>query len=246
MAPRRSGSSGPTTHYVSSSATRAPATRKHGGLGLGLAITRHIVELHGGSISAESPGNGLGTTITVTLPIRAIYDARTEAEAIEEAEIDSAPSAEMAAASGSESNDGALRGIEILVVDDDEDSREMVKHVLEKVGAKVSAVDSAQAAVAFVRRHPLDLLISDIGMPDEDGFALMRKIRALPDEEGAKVPGIALTAYARKEDAQQAIRVGYQRHLPKPVNVEALVGVILSLTKEMPRARQLATGDHSA
>ena len=222
-------------------------TRKHGGLGLGLAITRHIVELHGGSISAESPGPGLGTTITVTLPIRAVYDTRSEAEAIDDAETDSAPSAEIAAASGeSGTSAGVLKGLEILVVDDDEDSREMVKHVLERVGASVSTVDSAQAAVAFIRQHPLDLLISDIGMPDEDGFALMKRVRALPENEGAKLPAIALTAYARKEDAQQAIHVGYQRHLRKPVNVEALVGVIQSLTKEMPREHRTASGQHPA
>ncbi|MGH7282486.1 MAG: response regulator, partial [Polyangiaceae bacterium] len=152
---------------------------------------------------------------------------------------------EIAAAHGDDpSHAGALAGIEILVVDDDEDSREMVKHVLERVGASVTAVESARDAVAFVRRSPVDLLISDIGMPDEDGFSLMKKIRELPEKNASRVPGIALTAYARKEDAQQAIRVGYQRHLPKPVNVDALVGVILSLTKEKSAA--VDASDHSA
>ncbi len=190
-------------------------TRRYAGLGLGLAIVRHLVEMHGGTVTVESGGPGLGAAFTVDLPIRPVRQAETDAPP--EAEVKAAPSIAPSQPAG------ALSGVAILVVDDDEDSRLLVERALREAGASVTAVDSARAAIAFIESHRLDLMISDIGMPVEDGFSLMRRVRALPADRGGQTPALALTAYARGEDVQRAHQVGYQCHLAKPADVDTLI-----------------------
>jgi len=193
-------------------------TRKHGGLGLGLAIVRHLVECHGGHVTAESRGLGTGSTFIVQLPIRGIVEEAADAPAVAEVAGGTTPRA-----------DGAFSGLEILVVDDDEDSRFFIEAALARAGASVTVVDSAAAAFTALQRSRVDVLISDIGMPGEDGFSLMHRVRALPAHKGGAVPAIALTAYARSEDATQALGVGYQQHLAKPADIDALLRAVASL-----------------
>jgi PAS domain S-box-containing protein len=192
-------------------------TKRFAGLGLGLAIVRHLVEMHGGSVTVDSEGPGLGSTFTVTLLTRAIYGAKPEGKA-------------KAMPSTAKSQPAStLSGVKVLVVDNDEDSRHVVESALERVGASVKSVDSARAAIDFIENHPVDVMISDIGMPDEDGYSLMRRVRALPETRGGQVKAIALTAYARDDDAMRARQVGYQRHLAKPADVDDLTRSVAEL-----------------
>ncbi|WP_394846773.1 ATP-binding protein [Pendulispora brunnea] len=201
--------------------------RKYGGLGLGLAITRHIAELHGGSVSVESQGEGNGSTFIVSLPIRAIYEAELEARAA----IPTASSAR--SSSPPERNSTLLVGVDVLVVDDDEDSRVIVQQALRRAGASVITADSARSAMNLLLERRVDVVVSDIGMPEEDGFAFIQRVRSLPPNQGGNVPAIALTAYARSEDAARALRVGYQRHLAKPAEVDALVRMVATLVNPL-------------
>lgn len=202
-------------------------TRRHAGLGLGLAIVRHLVEMHGGTVTVESGGSGLGTTFTVTLPIRALLDAEAEAEA--QARATAEGEAEATPSRMASQPPDALAGIEILVVDDDEDSRLLLRAALERVGGSVHVVESARAALAFIESHPVDVMVSDIGMPEEDGYRLMQRVRALPASRGGQVPALALTAYARREDARRAYQAGYQTHLAKPADVDELTREVARL-----------------
>ncbi|MFN2531295.1 MAG: PAS domain S-box protein [Pyrinomonadaceae bacterium] len=197
-------------------------TRQHGGMGLGLAIVRHLVELHGGFVQAISPGPGAGSIFTVCLPVLAIYQPGLYIDRVHPGarELLSTP----------EYGD-RLDGIRILVVDDEPDTRELLKTELESVGAKVILAGSAAEAFTNVTHEVPDVLISDIGMPVEDGYSLIRKLRNLPAERGGDLKAIALTAYARVEDRLQALRAGYQMHVPKPVDLAELVTVIASLVK---------------
>ncbi|HKQ51155.1 MAG TPA: PAS domain S-box protein [Pyrinomonadaceae bacterium] len=197
-------------------------TRQHGGMGLGLAIVRHLVELHGGTVRAESPGEGKGATFTVLLPVAPVYHAVAEGERVHPAARETLPFFECV---------DRLDGVRVLVVDDEPDTRELLKAGLGRCGAEVTAAASTAEALDAVRAAPPDLLISDIGMPDEDGYELIRRVRALTDEAGARVPAIALTAYARVEDRMQALRAGYQMHVPKPVEMAELVAVAASLVQ---------------
>jgi signal transduction histidine kinase/CheY-like chemotaxis protein/PAS domain-containing protein len=198
-------------------------TRTHGGLGLGLAISRHIVELHGGSISVRSKGEGHGSTFTVSLPVSPL---RQEVRAT---------SSRLGSSVGN--IDFQVRpelvDLRILVVDDEPDARDLVAAVLEQCGAKVTTAASARDALALLERELPDLLLSDIGMPEEDGYSLIRKVRALPG--AAHIPAAALTAYARAEDRRKALDAGYMMHIPKPVEPAELVSVIASLTRFAPR-----------
>jgi PAS domain S-box-containing protein len=197
-------------------------TRQHGGMGLGLAIVRHLVELHGGSVHAASPGEGQGSTFTVVLPIVPIYQIDSSGGRVHPAARDILPLAESV---------DRLDGLTILVVDDEPDTREMLRAALAECGADVSlAASTAEALVAIGARVP-DVLISDIGMPEEDGYQLIRRLREMPAETGGKVPAIALTAYARVEDRMHALRAGFQMHVPKPVELAELVAVVSSLVK---------------
>jgi PAS domain S-box-containing protein len=201
-------------------------TRAHGGLGLGLAIVRHIVELHGGTVRAESPGVGQGATFTVQLPIMVVH-ARGETDP-------SLPAYLAPAADVSMDRLPMLNGLEVLVVDDEADTRDLLTTVLERCDAKVVAVASAAEALEALRWLKPDVLVSDIGMPDEDGYALIRKVRALPPEQGGRIPAVALTAHARVEDRMRALSAGYQMHVAKPVEPTELVTIIASLVGRTP------------
>ncbi len=214
-------------------------TRQHGGLGLGLAIVRHLSEAHGGSVVAESDGPGQGTTFTVSLPIRAVDTSVVEpGEAAPDAESRSEPEARSETEPWEEPTGTAmdnheknlpLRKVRALVVEDDEDSLELIRVVLEGAGAAVAVAPSAQEALHRAR-DPFDVIISDIGMPEMDGYTLMRRLRALAST--AHVPAIALTAYARLEDAERALAAGYQQHLSKPVESTALITTVQRAVRE--------------
>jgi PAS domain S-box-containing protein len=195
-------------------------TRQHGGLGLGLAIVRHLVELHGGTVQAESQGEGLGATFVVNLPIVPVYQKENLAERVHPAARETLPLYDCPE---------KLDGLKVLVVDDEADTRELFRVGLGQCGAEVVTAGSVQEALAAIEEGRPDLLISDIGMPGEDGYELIRKVRALPASRGGKIPAIALTAYARTEDRLRALRAGYQMHISKPVELAELVTVMASL-----------------
>jgi PAS domain S-box-containing protein len=188
--------------------------RRHSGLGLGLAIARHLIELHGGSISATSPGKGKGATFTVALPVRVIQE-----EVDELATTTSIDRLAMRA---------ALDGLRVIVVDDELETRELLATVLETRGAEVRRCASAADALDVIQEWNPDVLISDIGMPEEDGYSLVAKVRSLSSEH-RHVPAVALTAYARAEDRMRALAVGFQMHVPKPVEVAELLLVVAKL-----------------
>lgn len=194
------------------------STRSHGGLGLGLAIVRHLVELHGGTVCAESPGIGQGATFIVTLPLKPALKPTTPEQL-----------------SPTEPNEVAenclpiLEGLRVLVVDDEVDARELIKAMLEPLGVKVKAAASAIEALVALQAFQPDVLVSDIGMPGENGYALIRQLRALEQEQLRRIPAVALTAYARAEDRTQALLAGFQLHVSKPVNQAELAAVVANL-----------------
>jgi len=191
--------------------------RTHGGLGLGLAIVRQLVELHGGTVEAQSDGLGRGATFTVRLPTHPATVADAVPAATKQAVAPATVPAEL---------DADLSGVQILVVDDEPDGREMLTHMLESWGAQVRSAGSADEALAALSENRPDLLISDIGMPRVDGYELMRRIRALRDPAEGDLAAIALTAFARGEDAVKAQEAGYGVHLPKPVDPSRLYSTI--------------------
>ena len=198
------------------------STRKHGGMGLGLAIVKHLIELHGGSVNAASPGANKGATFTVRLPVVPIYQIDPVAGGVHPAARSMLPPAEFAE---------RLDGIKVLVVDDEPDTRELLRVGLENCGAEVTVVANVADALSAMKRSPPDVLISDIGMPEQDGYDLIRSVRALAAKAGGRVPAIALTAYARVEDRLKALRSGYHMHVPKPVELAELITVVDSLVK---------------
>jgi CheY-like chemotaxis protein len=195
------------------------ATRSQGGLGLGLSIVRHFVELHGGTVEAFSEGEGKGATFTVRLPLTTLDAAAAPASS-------GGQTRELACPPG-------VVGVHVLLVEDEADVRESVVALLTGCGLKVTAVGSAEEGLAALMREPPDLLVSDIGMPGEDGFSFMRKVRALPPAQGGKVPAVAITAYAGAEERRKALLAGFQMHLAKPVPPDELLLVIATLTGRM-------------
>jgi PAS domain S-box-containing protein len=201
-------------------------TRKYGGLGLGLAIVRHLVELHGGYVSASSPGEGQGATFVVQIPLL----IKNLEPKVQNPESKFSPSASNVEDSESTEN-LELSGVRILVVDDDTDSRDFLDFALLDAGAQTTAVDSAAAAFEALSSSQFQVLVSDIGMPQEDGYSLIQRIRKLPTEKGGTIPAIALTAYASDADRNAAIAAGFQNHLPKPIAPDDLVNAIIELVK---------------
>ena len=198
-------------------------TREHGGLGLGLAIVRHLVELHGGVVNAYSDGAGKGAEFIVQLPT--LVSARTSQPGEERVH----PSA------GGNLSGGvpALAGVRVLVVDDERDAREIIAVILGEAGAEMATASSTREALDLVERWKPDVLISDIGMPGESGYDLIRKVRALPAGKGGQTPAIALTAYARVEDRLKILSAGFQMHVPKPIEPIELATVVASLAKRL-------------
>lgn len=203
----------------------ASTTRSHGGLGLGLSIVRQIAELHGGTVWAESDGPGRGSTFVVSLPVGGI-PSKGEASATT---LSKTPAAETTAAEAEPVAD--ISGVRVLVVDDDQDAREMVTRLLEERGAQVTAVASVALALQVLRKGPQDVIVSDIGMPEQDAYSLMGQVRLLPTEQGGTLPGIALTAFARKQDRQRALAAGFAEHVAKPVDASELILAIATLAK---------------
>ncbi|MDX2213698.1 MAG: response regulator [Oculatellaceae cyanobacterium bins.114] len=198
-------------------------TRKFGGLGLGLAIVRHLVELHGGTVQATSPGEGQGATFIVKLPIMAVSKLNLDDPAL------------------NAHSDFNLNGLRVLFVDDERDSRELVTFLLEQHGANVTQVDSAGAALGNLKQAKFDLLISDIGMPSMDGYALIRQVREQLPDQGGKILAIALTAYAGEIDQQQALAAGFHQHITKPIEPDTLMQTVWTLVQSNSEIAQHKT-----
>ncbi|MBD2450482.1 PAS domain S-box protein [Nostoc sp. FACHB-152] len=191
-------------------------TRKFGGLGLGLAIVRQVVEMHGGTVKAESPGEGLGVTFIVRIPLLVTNQQVKRDQQELPPDVSETPD---------------LSGVKILVVDDEPDIRDLVTFILQDYGVDVTAVTSAGEALEEISQSLPDILISDIGMPEVDGYMLIRQLRQQPPEQGGNIPAIALTAYAGEMNQQQALASGFQMHVSKPVDPDVLVDAIVSLIK---------------
>ncbi len=195
-------------------------TRTYGGLGLGLAIVRQLVEMHGGNVLAASPGEGQGATFTVILPLKIVHTDVSDSQRVH-------PQVE---AENPLNANTPLDGLQILIVDDEVDARELLTTVLEQCGARVTASASVTEALEVLKRLQPNVLVSDIGMPQNDGYALIRSVRALSAEQGGQIPAIALTAYARSSDRIRALQAGFQMHIPKPIEPAELIAAIANLT----------------
>ncbi|MEP7247792.1 MAG: ATP-binding protein, partial [Gammaproteobacteria bacterium] len=196
--------------------------RDTAGLGLGLAIVRHIVEMHGGSVSAQSEGEGLGSTFIVSLPLLAADRGMDVDRHARNAIGDATPPASV-----------SLKGIRVLVVDDEHDARELLWHILSERGAEVTACASAAEALSSIERIAPDVLVSDIGMPEEDGYELLRKLRLLGEPAG-RVPALALSGFSRLDDRTRALLAGFHTHLAKPVDAGELILCVASLAGRLP------------
>ena len=186
-------------------------TRQHGGLGLGLAIARHLVEIHGGSVSADSAGKGLGSTFTIKLPL---LDSKIKV------------ADDIKAAGATAGAQQTLSGLHVLLVDDDADTLELMTTALTSRKADVTAVGTAGEAIDVIKAHRPDVLVSDIAMPEEDGYGLIAKVRSLDDDGESSIPAVAITAYAKDEDRERALASGFQIYLAKPVELSELISVV--------------------
>jgi CheY-like chemotaxis protein len=198
-------------------------TQRHTGLGLGLAIVRQLVHLHGGTVHAASQGEGRGATFTIRLPISVDETAAAPAAAVVERRTGALMGSPMRLLP-------RLDALRILVVDDSTDGRTLTSLVLTQAGASVKAVASVREALQMLEGEPPDVLVSDIGLPDEDGFGLIRQIRQREAEHGGFLPAVALTGYARAEDRARSLAAGFQAHLPKPVDPAELTAAIATIT----------------
>jgi signal transduction histidine kinase len=202
-------------------------TRIHSGLGLGLSIVKHLIEMHGGEVSAESEGIGRGSTFSFCLPQQII--------AVNEKANGENGKAKFPVVNNrlSEKVENPLAGLCVLAVDDDQDSREMLQLILEQNGASVETAGSAAEALEKLKEIKADVLVSDIGMPLEDGYSLVERLRRLPAENGGRIPAVALTGFAREEDNRRALLAGFNKHVAKPIDPENLVREIADLMKEL-------------
>ncbi|MFZ0681216.1 MAG: ATP-binding protein [Candidatus Binatus sp.] len=198
-------------------------TREHGGLGLGLAIVRHLVELHGGVVNAYSEGAGKGTEFILQLPIMVSVRGQEPGEQRVHPSVGGNLSGRVP----------ALAGLRVLVVDDEQDAREIVSIILGEAGAEIATASSTREALDLMERWKPDVLISDIGMPGESGYDLIRMVRALPPDKGGRTPAIALTAYARTQDRLKILSAGFQMHVPKPIEPTELATVVASVAKRL-------------
>ena len=201
------------------------AARTHGGMGIGLAIVRHLVELHGGTVHAESRGAGQGSTFTVSLP-PAILPSEEASAGIKLHKDEPA-----------DQQDPDLKGMRVLAVDDEADARELLTTIVRQYGGEAEAAASAAAALCKMEEWQPNVLVADIGMPDEDGYALIRKVRSLPPDRGGDIPAVALTAYARAEDRRRALVAGYQMHVAKPVDPKELAHKVADLVGKLKRGK---------
>jgi PAS domain S-box-containing protein len=192
------------------------STRAHHGLGLGLYVVRHVIGHHGGVVSAESPGQGRGSTFTVLLPLAAAPGEGARPLSVEPP---------------GRGEDRLEAGVTVLLVDDEEDAREALRRILQQNGMLVTTAASAREACELVERLQPDVLVSDIAMPGEDGLSLIRRVRMLPLDRGGQVPAIALSAYAGAEDRRRALLAGFQRHIPKPVDPAHLIAAIATMIR---------------
>jgi CheY-like chemotaxis protein len=197
----------------------ASSTRPHGGLGLGLAIVRHIVELHGGTVAVANRSAGTGAVFTLRFPRRSVTVPAIRGAG------EPAALAEVGGTDGAE----ALAGLHVLVIDDEEDARDMVATALRMAGAQVSLAGTADEGLDLVQRERPAVILCDIEMPGRDGYALMREIRRLPDSKGGRTPAVALTAYASTDHRLRALRAGFQIHVAKPAQPAELTTVVASL-----------------
>jgi len=204
-------------------------TRRAGGLGLGLAIVRSLVELHGGTIGVQSAGTGSGACFEVRLPTAPVRADLASKELLEGADADPRATFDCPP---------ELKGLNVLVVDDEPETRELIRYLIEQCDARVTTAASAAEARSVLGQEAFDVLVSDIGMPDEDGHTFIRSIRALPADRGGRIPAVALTAYARAEDRTKALRAGFSMHLAKPIEPSELLAVIAAVVTQMgARAR---------
>jgi PAS domain S-box-containing protein len=200
--------------------------RMYGGLGLGLAIVKHLVELHGGAVNAFSGGKDRGAEFTVILPLAS---SRKEPQPIQPINTAASPVAPYP-----QPRTGPLTGVRLLLVDDEADARDVLSAMLRQAGAEVRAAVSAAEAIGLLRWWRPDVLISDIGMPEEDGYSLLQRVRLLPPDQGGMVPAVALTAYAGGQDRQRALEAGFQAHMAKPVEALALVSLVAGFITQRP------------